>query len=347
MRCTSPLTVGFHSDGKTICWSPTKYSKQYAPFQLPCGKCISCRLIYSRQLAIRCVHEAQMYENNSFITLTYSEENLTSPKLQYKDFQSFIKKLRTHIFDQLLERLFPNAKTQKDKRDLYKILSTEEKKHFQEETRISVFVAGEYGDIGKRPHWHALIFNWRPNDCVYKYSNERGDKIFNSRTLETLWPNGISEIGEITFESASYCARYAAKKLKHGKDGEHDYEPIAKRSSKNAIGKKWLEKYYEDIFNNGYIILPNGQKASIPRYYEQWYKKKCPEGWEHYIKNIKSKIIQEAQAKQEKTTTEESKANFRRSALKGLAMKLLITKNKTREKILKQKFDLITKTQKL
>lgn len=46
------------------------------PVTIPCGQCIGCRLEKSRQWAIRCVHEASLYENNCFITLTYSPENL-------------------------------------------------------------------------------------------------------------------------------------------------------------------------------------------------------------------------------------------------------------------------------
>ncbi len=97
MRCLSPRTVGFLHDGVTISWSPKYYSKEYATFQLPCSKCIECRLEYARQWAVRCVHEAKMHPENSFITLTYSDEHLTSEKLQYIDFQLFAKRLRKKI----------------------------------------------------------------------------------------------------------------------------------------------------------------------------------------------------------------------------------------------------------
>ena len=39
---------------------------------IPCGTCIGCQLERARQWAMRCVHEAQMHERNSFVTLTYS-----------------------------------------------------------------------------------------------------------------------------------------------------------------------------------------------------------------------------------------------------------------------------------
>lgn len=253
MRCTDPRTVGFKADGKTIAWSQKEHSKQFASFQLPCGKCIECRLDYARQWAIRCVHEAQIHPENSFITLTYDQEHLVSDRLVYEDFQKFMKRLR---------------KTQNQP--------------------IGFFVTGEYGDKQKRPHWHACLFNYAPRDAQYKYSNDRGDKVFESETLTKIWGNGIAEFGSVTFESAGYCARYAAKKLVHGHDGTHGYEPISKKSSKHAIGKKWLERFYPDVFNQGYIVLPNGKTCSIPRYYEKWLKENQPEEWLRYVTQIKS-----------------------------------------------------------
>ena len=46
------------------------------PLEIPCGQCIGCKLERSRQWAMRCVHEALLHEENSFITLTYAPEAL-------------------------------------------------------------------------------------------------------------------------------------------------------------------------------------------------------------------------------------------------------------------------------
>lgn len=257
MRCLYPRSVGFKADGKTILWSPRLISKEYPTFVLPCGKCIECRLEYARSWAVRCVHEAQMHERNSFITLTY--ENLTTTKLVYRDFQLFMKKLR---------------KTQRDP--------------------IGVFVTGEYGDKNKRPHWHAILFNWRPRDLVYVRVNENQDRIYNSECLSKLWGLGFTEVGDVTFKSAGYCARYAAKKLVHGPDG-HEYEPISRKSSKHAIGKRFLERYWRDIFNHGECILFDGTSVPIPRYYEKWFRENHFESWLCYVRDVKPKLIEFAE----------------------------------------------------
>lgn len=79
--------------------------------EIPCGKCLECRLEYSRQWANRCMLEAQDHEENCFITLTYDDPHLprvddvdpeTGEIVQYKtlvktDLQLFIKRLRKKL----------------------------------------------------------------------------------------------------------------------------------------------------------------------------------------------------------------------------------------------------------
>lgn len=304
MRCTSPRSVGFRSDGKTLCWSPKKASKEYANFQLPCGKCLECRLDYARQWAIRCVHEAQMHEKNSFITLTYADEHLSSPKLVYSDFQKFMKRLR---------------RTQNDP--------------------IGVYPKGEYGEQNKRPHWHAILFGWEPADKEPHRKNKRGDQIWSSRQMGNLWPMGFSELGSVTFESAGYCARYAAKKLVHGKDKDHEYHPIGRPSSKHAIGKKWLEAFWPDVFLRGKLVLRDGQESTIPRYYEKWFKQQHPDAWLYYVTHVKTPIVRRAQQKSEDEIRAYFENIYRRNAHGVRANPL--TKNQTIEIIQKQKFKIL------
>lgn len=342
MRCISPRTVGFLADGKTLCWSPKNYSKEYATFQLPCGKCLECRLESARQTAVRCVHESKMYDDNSFITLTYDDQHLNSPKLHYPDFQNFMKSLRSKIYDEQLLKFFPGS-NQRERRRLFRTLSIESQNLIKHNSSVGVFVAGEYGDRKKRPHWHAILFNWRPQDLKPKYVSERGDQVYTSDVLSSLWPHGASELGQVTFQSAGYVARYATKKLSHGKDGDHEYEPISKRSSRHAIGKKFLERYWQDIFTHGQVILSDEIRCGIPRYYEKWLQKNHPDAWKVYVTETKRNIIAQAIAKEEKNSLAEKLANRKRIGLRGLQIK----KSKVRETIIKQKFDKLKQHQKL
>lgn len=326
MRCLDPRNVGFKSDGKTIAWSEKHCDKQYAFFRLPCGKCIECRLEYARQWAVRCVHEAKMWNDNSFITLTYDEHSVTD-KLYYVHFQDFMKRLRDDRFRSFI-------KQEGFTRDSWSRLLPSVRSERYSQHNIGMFVTGEYGDRKKRPHWHAIIFNWRPSDCVYKYTNERGDRVFSSENLSSLWPFGISEIGSVTFESAGYVARYSSKKLVHGKDQDHDFHPISKKSSKHAIGKKFLEKYWKDIFSYGEVILPNGMKCGIPRYYEKWLLKNKPEEWDKYfLVKLKKSSIYEARA--EKERLDELHKNLLRDVQnRGLN----VSRMEVKKKIIEEKF---------
>jgi len=316
MACTSPWTVGFESDGKTISWSKKRFSKEFAPFQLPCGQCLECRLDYARQWAVRCIHEAQMHENNCFVTLTYSDESLKSPKLIYKDFQDFMKRLR---------------KTQ--------------------DSPIGVFVTGEYGERTKRPHWHAILFGYQPRDSVLKYTSVRGDRVFDSPTLTKLWGHGIAEYGSVTFESAGYCARYAAKKLVHGRDDEHEFHPISKKSNKHAIGKKWLEKYWPDVFNVGHVVLPEGRgTCPIPRYYEKWLKEHHPDAFLRYLQTTKQEKIDAILRKAEVAAAEQTAANAKRRARMlsdGIFRGWQTSPVEARKKILRSKFKMLQDNLKL
>lgn len=262
MRCIRPLKAGFDRDGD-ITYSSKKRDPALVSFEFECRKCLPCRLNIAREKAVRCYHESKMHEENIFLTLTYNEESLESPRLIYQHFQKFMKDLR-----------------------------------YREDKKIPFMVTGEYGDKNKRPHWHALLFNYSPLDSKYKYSTDRDERVYSSEFLENLWGRGIAEHGSVTLDSAGYVARYAAKKLVHGNDQDHDYHPIHKTSSRYGLGRTWIEANYLHTFENGMVILPNGQLSKIPRYYVDWAKKHHPHLWEYYVTEVRPRIMIQAEIKE-------------------------------------------------
>ena len=110
MVCYHPLQADFtvRSDGKKkLVFSNSKaklFEQGLLPIvsnnslSLPCGKCMGCRLERSRQWAIRIMHEASLYADNCFVTLTYDEEHLSkmcpNGSLVRKHVQDFLKRLR-------------------------------------------------------------------------------------------------------------------------------------------------------------------------------------------------------------------------------------------------------------
>ena len=275
MQCINKIKAGWNKAGE-ITFKKKQHNPELVGFEFECRKCLPCRLNISREKAIRAYHEAKMHQNNIFLTLTYNEENLKSSRLQFLDFQLFMKSLR-----ELITR---------DIKDL----------DVKKSLTISYMVTGEYGEQNKRPHWHAILFNYSPPDSKYSYTTDRGDKVYTSKILSDLWGRGKIEFGDVTLESASYTARYAAKKLVHGQDQDHDYHPLHQTSKGRAMGRTWIEKYYKHTFDNGFVILPNGQKAKIPRYYVDWLKKNKPTEWESYVTDLRLKQQEHAKERARK-----------------------------------------------
>lgn len=252
MPCYSPIT-GYRSkyvneSGKRSIVFSAKDGLMDRPVTVPCGRCKGCRLEYSRQWAVRCVHEAQLHENNSFITLTYSNENLPEDmSIRKREVQTFIKRLRKKIG-----------------------------------IKIRYFACGEYGEMNNRPHYHAIIFGYDFPDKKL-WSKKNGNLLYRSELLEKVWTKGHSIIGEVTFESAAYVARYVMKKRK-GDDAEEYYKLLDKetgeihqiepefclmsrgRKPDGGIGKRWLDKFKTDT-DKDFITL-NGKKMKLPRYYD-------------------------------------------------------------------------------
>lgn len=211
------------------------------PVQLPCGKCIGCLLEKSRQWAMRCMHEAKLYERNCFITLTYRDEDVPAGgTLVPEHYVLFMKKLRWRFG-----------------------------------AGIRFFHCGEYGEKFGRPHHHALLFNHSFDDKV-KLGDSNGRPLWRSNELDKLWSFGFCSIGECTFESASYVARYTMKK--YGKT-DSDYGGRVKEyltmSRRPGIGRGWLDKYYSDVFPRDEVVI-NGRLCKPPRYYDSVCEERAP-----------------------------------------------------------------------
>jgi len=235
----------------------------YEALPLPCGQCIGCRLEYSRQWAIRCVHEADMHEDNCFVTLTFDNEHLNkNGSLVKSDFQNFMKRLRKHL-----------SKSGQAK-------------------RVRFFHCGEYGETYGRPHHHVCLFGFDFPDKVRVLPEDssrarrlelEGIKIYRSELLGRLWPFGLHEIGDVTFESAAYVARYVVKKLT-GDNASFCYEGklpeyvsmsrggrTAAGENMGGIGRRWFEKFYADVYPFDEVVL-RGKVMKPPKAYDRIYE---------------------------------------------------------------------------
>lgn len=236
------------------------------PVQVPCGQCIGCRLDKARDWAIRCMHEAQLSLNNCFVTLTYE----TAPRecgcskagihgagldtLRPVDFQLFMKRLRKARYDSWLKVRTPG--------ELF--------------IGPRYLQAGEYGDLG-RPHHHALIFGTTFPDMT-PWEKRGVHTLFRSSELESLWPHGFSSVGELTYESASYVARYTLKKLTGQLSGQAvgRHPEFSTMSLKPGIGAAWFYRFGAEAYPSDEVTLRGGSKMKPPRYYDRLLERSKP-----------------------------------------------------------------------
>lgn len=260
----------------------TDQVKENAFLRLPCGQCIGCRLERSRQWAVRCVHESTLYKKNCFITLTYNNENLPAGgSLIKSDFQKFMKRLR---------KRFSADST----------------------SRIRYYMCGEYGEKFQRPHYHALLFNFDLPDREYWRRSGAGEKLYVSQILNEVWGHGFTSVGEATFESAAYVARYICKKISGPLALDH-YNMIDKEtgeilseripeyncmSRRPGIALGWLEKNVGDVYPGDFVLMKRGEvykKCKPPKYYDSKYEIFSPDEHALIKEARKSKSKQHAE----------------------------------------------------
>lgn len=136
----------------------------------PCGGCLPCRINRRRVWAHRIVLESLKHGDSCFVTLTYDDANVPAVLVK-NDYRKWLKRLR-------------------------KLLSPQ---------KIRYFIAGEYGELSGRPHFHAAIFG------LDRYT--AGGVDGRGGVVQASWGLGFTYVGELTFESASYIAGYLTKKV--------------------------------------------------------------------------------------------------------------------------------------
>lgn len=240
MPCYGPLTAYYpppDAADKRLVFDKRK-SNTGIPIKVPCGKCVGCKLEHSRQWAVRCMHEKRMHTASCFLTLTYNNQNLPAGNtLVLRDLQLFMKRYR---------KIAGNG--------------------------VRFFACGEYGEKTNRPHYHVLLLS---NDFSDKREVTSGPdyKLYTSPTMSTLWTSGNHIIGDVTFNSAAYVARYCVKKISGPKASEH-YKgrtpEFLVMSRRPGIGTAYLQKYENEIYTHDNVIV-NGQPSSLPRFYDTKY----------------------------------------------------------------------------
>lgn len=193
------------------------------------------------------MHEAQVARragrSSSFLTLTYTPQSLPADwSLDVRHWQLFAKRLR------------------------------------KQRGPFRFFMAAEYGTRTARPHYHAIVFghDWRDDRQELK-PGEFGS-LYWSPSLELLWGLGQCSIGEVTWQSAAYVARYCLKKATGAlaesqyerRDGERRWKvrpEFCTMSRRPGIGDEWIRRFKSDVYPSDECVM-NGKRMRTPRYYD-------------------------------------------------------------------------------
>ena len=276
--------LGYRPDDREtyVTWHNHQYPRD-ALVPLPCGQCVGCRIDYSRQWANRCMLELGYHDSAWFATFTYDDDHVP----------------RTYYPDPETGEAIP-ALTLK-KRD-FQLLMKRIRKRFGED-HIRFFMAGEYGSQTFRPHYHAILFGLHLDDLVPYKTVKEADQYYtyyNSPSLQECWPFGYVVVGEVTWESCAYTARYVMKKLK-GKEAKfydsHNIQPeFTLMSRRPGIARQYYDEHpglYDFDFIN--ISTPKGGKRfRPPRYFDKLFEIDFPEKSAE-LKALRAKLAREAQ----------------------------------------------------
>lgn len=195
-----------------------------------------------------------MHDRSCFLTLTYDDNHLPRfGQLVKSDLQDFFKRLRYYAGP------------------------------------FRYVACGEYGELKRRPHFHAAIFGLDfATDRIEYGEGIRGDKIYVSESLARVWNRSVfpfgHTIGSLTFESAAYISRYITKRVSGPNisplplacdpdSGELVMPNPEFLLMSKGIGKSWFREYFfSDVFPHARVITSQGTPAPVPRYYKELLK---------------------------------------------------------------------------
>lgn len=252
---------------------------------------MGCRLDRAGQWADRATHEAQLYDDNCIVTLTYEDQHLPETgSISKREHQLFMKRLR-------------------DSND----------------HKIRFMGCGEYGDQFRRPHYHIVLFNHTFPEREHWSTGPTGVRQYTSPALTKLWTFGLATFADFTREGAAYVARYVTKKITGEVAVDHYLQPhpvtgklyrvdpeFLLTSRRPGLGFGWLERYYDDVYPSGHIMR-DGAPAPVPRYYDKKIK-------EEHLHKLKIQRRLAGAKRKEDRTPEKRKA---RAAIRAARMSLI------------------------
>lgn len=256
------LDASIANKRKRIAPSQVKFLNGHAvlmdPVPIPCGHCEGCVKSIRRKWRDRMVLEAASLDPSSqdcyFITLTYRDDclpRLKSGELAVKksDLQKFMKRFRNHV-------------------------------------KFRFYACAEYGDLGKRPHYHFVYFG---DKLPLKWT---GVNKAHCPIIEKEWPFGMHDVEFADVGCMAYVAGYVTKKMKPD-DDPPTVPPFQLMSRRPGIGVPYALANL-DVLPSGLVYGAFGSRVrsgAMPRLFEKFLS-------DVQLKELKAKRIKCGQDQQ-------------------------------------------------
>ncbi len=119
-------------------------------------------------------------------------------------------------------------------------------------------------------------------------------------------------MGDVTFQSAAYVARYVMKKVTGNKADDHytwidpESGEIHKRapeytqqSRRPGIASGWLKKFHTDVYPSDFVVI-NGKKVKPPKAYDRSFELSSPQ----LMSRLKGARVRRGKSKADDNTPE-------------------------------------------
>lgn len=195
-----------------------------------CGQCLPCRINRRRQWMWRQYFESLTHEENCFVTLTYSDDNLPAGgNLEPALLPLWIDRLRKAVAPR----------------------------------KIRYFLVGEYGGNTIRPHYHLSLFGVSGDTILLSYGKPRRV----ADLINETWGLGFTYVAEFNEKTAQYVSGYVVKKVTDLTD-ERLYGKVpefARMSRRPGIGAKAMETIGQTLLHSEFGRKLLGNTGDVPK----------------------------------------------------------------------------------
>lgn len=184
-----------------------------------CGSCVYCRTVKAHKRAGRLILEGLLHPVSSFLTLTYSDDNLPADGDQWrKDHRDFIRELA----------------------------------RYSEVSSIRYQAVGEYGDRTWRPHYHMLLYGWPAVSAGTLYPDQWAKEV-----VRRCWALGEVKVSQFDRQS-DYMVKHQIKAMRHEVDPRlngmpPEFSVMTRRPALGAgmipIIAGWYRRWYPDALD--------------------------------------------------------------------------------------------------